>query len=89
MTADGSLRLALVESRQSAGTSCTGSSARIGAGREYSASGSLRWWPVAFEVESVSFDVIFEDDGGGTVQHMRVTGPPLAWGRLDGVFEGA
>jgi hypothetical protein len=89
MTADGSLGLLLGESRQFAGTSCAGWSARSRAGREYRVSGSLRWWPVAFEVESVSFDVIFEDGGGGTVQRMRVTGTPPVWGCLDGVFERA
>ena len=43
--------------------------------------------PDGFEIESWPFELDFEEDGGGAVRAMRVTGPPLGWGRVDGVYE--
>jgi hypothetical protein len=40
-----------------------------------------------FEIESWPFELDFEEDGTGAVCAMRVTGPPLGWGRVDGVYE--
>ena len=43
--------------------------------------------PDTFEAESWPFELRFERDDGEAVRRMRLSGPPLGWGRVDGVYE--
>jgi hypothetical protein len=43
--------------------------------------------PETFEAESWPFELRFESDERGVVQRLELSGPPLGWGRVDGVYE--
>jgi hypothetical protein len=43
--------------------------------------------PSTFEAESWPFELRFESDDREAVTRMRLSGPPLGWGRVDGVYQ--
>jgi hypothetical protein len=45
--------------------------------------------PGIFDAQSWPFELRFEDDGDGVVRRLRIVGPALGWGRIDGVYERA
>lgn len=45
--------------------------------------------PGVFAAQSWPFEFHFEPDGDGAAQRLRVVGPALGWGRVDGVYERA